>query len=157
MAEATQTTKPKTKPATAAPSDVFSTSMMEAPAAFRDLAEKSLSQVKSNYEKMRSVAEEATGLMEGTYTTACKCAADYGLKLIEAARENANANFDFAGELFGAKSVSEVIELSTAHARKQFETLANQNRELMTLIQKLATETAEPIRESFSRTMQKVA
>ena len=147
----TQTTKPKSKQAFAAFPGV------EAPAAFRDMAEKSLSQAKDNYEKMKSAAEEATSVLEDTYATASKGAADYSLKVIELARENSNAAFDFAAELLGAKSFSEVVELSTAHARKQFETLSEQGKELATLAQKVATEAAEPIKEGMSKAARKVA
>ena len=130
---------------------------VEAPAAFRDMAEKSLSHAKDSYEKMKSAAEEATGVMESTYATATKGAADYSLKVIEMARENANATFDFAAGLLGAKTFSEVIELSTTHARKQFETLGEQSKELATLAQKVATEAAEPIKEGMSKAAKKVA
>ena len=130
---------------------------VEAPAAFRDMAEKGLSQAKDNYEKMKSAAEEATGVLEDTYATASKGATDYALKVIEMARENANATFDFATQLLGAKTFSEVIELSTTHARKQFETLGEQSKELATLAQKVATEAAEPIKEGMSKAAKKVA
>ena len=130
---------------------------VEAPAAFRDMAEKSLSHAKDSYEKMKSAAEEATGVLESTYATATKGAADYSLKVIEMARENANATFDFAAGLLGAKTFSEVIELSTTHARKQFETLGEQSKELATLAQKVATEAAEPIKEGMSKAAKKVA
>ena len=53
--------------------------------------------------------------------------------------------------------LSEVIELSTAHARKQFEALSAQSRELATLAQKVATEAAEPIKEGMTRAAKKVA
>src|SRR5262249_16881170 len=102
-----QTVKPKTKPSLP-PSGASVFPGAEAPAAFRDLAERSLSQAKDNYEKMKSAAEEATGLLEETYATATKGASDYGLKLIEVARANTNATFDYATELLGAKSPSEV-------------------------------------------------
>ena len=101
----------------------FEIPKMEIPAAFRELAEKSVSQAKETYEKMKSAAEEATDVLEDTYATATKGAADYGLKMIEAARENTNAAFDFATQLMTVKSLSEMVELSTAHTRKQFETL----------------------------------
>ena len=148
----TQTTKPKTKtpPFTAFPG-------VEAPAAFRDMAEKSLSQAKDNYEKMKSAAEEATGVLEDTYATASKGAANYGLKVIEFARNNSNAAFDFASELLGAKTFAEFVELSTAHARKQFETMSEQSKELAALAQKVATEAAEPIKEGMSKAAKKVA
>lgn len=130
---------------------------VEAPAAFRDMAEKSLSQAKDNYEKMKSAAEEATGVLESTYATATKGAADYSLKVIELTRVNANSTFDFAAELLGAKTFSEVIELSTAHARKQFEALSEQSKELAALAQKVATEAAEPIKEGMNKAAKSVA
>jgi phasin len=135
----------------------FEMPKMEIPAAFRELAEKSVSQVKESYEKMKSAAEEATDLLEGTYATASKGASEYGFKVIEAARVNTNAAFDFATELMGAKSFSEFVELSTAHARKQFEALTAQSKELAALAQKVATETAEPVKESVTKAFKKVA
>jgi phasin len=130
---------------------------VEAPAAFRDMAEKSLSQAKDNYEKMKSAAEEATGVLEDTYASASKGAADYGLKVIELARTNTNAAFDFAVELLGAKTLSEVIEKSTSHARKQFEAFSEQGKELATLAQKVATEAVEPIKEGMTKAAKQAA
>jgi phasin len=135
----------------------FEMPKMEIPAAFRELAEKGVSQAKENYEKMRTAAEEATGLMEGTYATASKGASEYGSKMIEAARTNTNAAFDFASELMSAKSFSDFVEVSTAHARKQFEVLTAQTKELAALAQKVATETAEPVKESVTKAFKKVA
>jgi len=150
MPEANTQAKPRSKPQIPPfPASVFPGA--EAPAAFRDMAEKSLSHAKDNYEKMKSVAEEATGVLEDTYATASKGAADYGLKVIEFARNNSNAAFDFASELMGAKTFAEVVELSTAHARKQFETMSEQSKELAALAQKVATEAAEPIKEGMNK------
>jgi hypothetical protein len=56
-----------------------------------------------------------------------------------------------------AKSLSDFVELSSAHARKQFETLASQSKELATLVQKVATETTEPVKESVNKVFKKVA
>jgi phasin len=135
----------------------FEMPKMEVPAAFREFAEKGVSQAKENYEKMKTAAEEATGLLEGTYATASKGASEYGAKVIEAARLNTNAAFDFASEMMNAKSFSDLVELSTAHTRKQFETLTAQSKELAALAQKVASETAEPVKESFSKAFKKVA
>ncbi len=156
MAEPTHISKPK-KAETSFESPKFETLRMETPAAFRDIAEKGISQAKETYEKMKAAAEEATGYLEDTYATASKGAADYGLKLIEAARANTNAAFDYTSELFAARSFSEVVEVSTAHARKQFDAVQAQARELALLAQKVATETAEPIKEGMSKIAKKVA
>jgi len=134
----------------------FELPKMEVPAAFREMAEKSVSQAKENYEKMKVAAEQATDVIEDTYATASKGASDYGLKFIEAARENANASFDFATKLMTVKSFSEMVELATAHARKQFESVTAQTKDLTALAQKVATETAEPVKESVTKVFKKV-
>ena len=56
-----------------------------------------------------------------------------------------------------AKSLSEVVELSTSHARKQFETLTAQSKELTALAQKVAAETAEPLKAGVTSAFRKVA
>jgi phasin len=135
----------------------FDLPKMEVPAAFREIAEKGVAQAKDAYEKVKAATEEATDLIEDTYTTAVKGTVDYNLKVIEAARANANAAFDFASELVGVKSLSEVVELTTAHARKQFEAVTEQTKELTAAAQKLAAETAEPIKSGVTKAFKKVA
>lgn len=135
----------------------FDLPKLEVPAAFREIAEKSVAQAKESYEKMKAATEEATDLLEETYTTAMKGTVDYNLKVIDATRANVNAAFDLASELFGVKSLSEAVELTTAHARKQFETVTEQAKDLTAAAQKLANETAEPIKTGVSRAFKKVA
>jgi hypothetical protein len=55
------------------------------------------------------------------------------------------------------KSVAEMVELSTAHMRKQFDAMSAQSKELTALAQKVTTETVEPIKESVSSAFKKVA
>jgi len=166
MAEAATeaTSKPRTsKPASSAfempkfEMPKFEIPKVEMPAAFREFAERGVAQCKDTYEKMKAAAEEATDVLETTYSTATKGASDYGLKVIEAARVNTNAAFDFAGELITAKTLSEMIELSSSHARKQFEAFTQQGKELTALAQKVATETAEPIKSGMNKAFSKVA
>jgi phasin len=135
----------------------FDMPKLEVPAAFREIAEKSVSQAKESWEKMKAVTEEATDVLEDSYATASKGAADYNLKLIEIARANTNAYFDFATELFSVKSLSEVVELSTTHARQQFETVTAQTKELAALAQKVTTDTVEPIKAGVTNAFRKVA
>lgn len=161
------TTKAKAKPtssASASPFEFpkfgmpnFEMPQMEVPAAFREFAEKSASQAKDTYEQLKTAAVEATDLLEDTYATATKGASDYGLKVIEATRANTNATFDFYAQLFGLKSYSEMVELSTLHARKQFETVTAQSKDLAALAQKVITETTEPVKESVTKAFKKVS
>ena len=106
---------------------------------------------------MKTAAEDATELLEETYATASKGCSGYGLKVIETARVNSNATFDLFGEVLSAKSVSEVVELYTAFVRKQFETVSTQAKELADHAQKVATETVEPIKQSFTTAFSKAA
>jgi phasin len=135
----------------------FDMPKMEVPAAFRELAEKGVAQTKDAYEKMKAAAEESTAMLETCYATASKGSTEYGAKVIEIARTNTNAYFDYVESLFGVKSPSDLVEISTAHARAQFEALTAQSKELATLAQKVATDTAEPIKTGVSKAMKKVA
>ena len=165
MAETVQVATPKIKSKPAAPASAFEAPKfempkfdmpkfdmpnIEMPAAFRELAEKGVAQAKDNYEKIKSAAEQATDMLEDTYSNASKGASDYGLKVIETARANSNAAFNLFGELLTAKTFSEVVEKSTAYMRTQFETMTAQAKELTEQAQKVAAQTAEPIKETIS-------
>jgi len=170
MAENTVSTAatPKAKPrpvAVAAPAfeipkfeiPKFEMPKFEVPTAFREIAEKGIAQAKENYEKVKSAAEQATDVLEETYSTASKGCASYGLKLVETTRANSDAAFDLLSELMTAKSYAQVVELSSAYLRKQFDALVAQAKELSEHAQKVATETAEPIKESISTNFNKAA
>ena len=160
--EASVNVKTKAKPAasgfdTKFEMPKFELPKMEIPAAFREVAEKSVSQAKDNYEKLKAAAEEATDVLEETYATATKGSTEYGLKLIDVARLNTNAAFDFFSQVITVKSISEALELSTAHARKQFETMTEQGKELTSIAQKVATDSAEPLKAGVTKAFSKVA
>jgi hypothetical protein len=90
---------------------------LEMPEAFREIVEKGVAQAKDTCEKAKVASEQAADLFQNTYVTAAKGATDYNLKLIEIARANTRAAFDYAHELLGVKSPSEFTELSTAQAQ----------------------------------------
>jgi phasin len=166
MAEATNVkAKPATKPVTETAftqspnfgGGKFDLPKVEVPAAFREFAEKGVSQAKDTWEKMKSASEEATDLLEDSYTSAAKGAVDYNRKVVEIARSNANAAFDFATELLTVKSISEIVELTTSHARKQFDAYSAQAKELTAVAQKVATEASEPLKSGVTNAFKKVA
>jgi hypothetical protein len=68
-------------------------------------------------------------------------------------RVNVNASFDYTRELLGSKSLADAVELSASHIRKQFESLSAQAKTLSALAQKVATETAGPIKAGVSKTL----
>ena len=124
---------------------------VEVPEMMRSFAEKSVQQAKDNYTKFKSAADQATLAFEDTYTTASKGAAEFNLKALDALRTNVNAAFDYTRELLAARTLADAVELSSAHARKQFEVLSAQTRELTETAQKIAPQTAEPLTASVGK------
>jgi|SRR5689334_12828616 phasin len=166
MAETTAATpKAKAKPVTiGGASDApkfelpkFEMPKFEIPTAFREFAEKGVAQARENYEKVKSAAEEVTDVFEDTYSTASKGCASYGLKVIETTRVNSDAAFDLMTELMTAKSYSEMVELYSAYLRKQFDAFVAQAKDLSEHAQKVATDTAEPIKGAFNNALSKAA
>ena len=135
------------------PSDPFSASVIpfEVPEQVRAFAEKGVSQARDNYAKFKDAAETHNSTIEAVFTNASKGASTYSAKVMEFLKANTTANLDFAQELLSVKSPSEALELYTAHARKAFETLQSQAKELAELAQKVAAETAEPIKANASK------
>jgi len=133
--------------------DPFSASIIpfEVPEQMRAFAEKGVSQARDSYAKFKDAAETHNGTIEAVFTTASKGASEYSAKLMEFMKANTSTALDFAQQLLGVKSPSEAMELWTSHARKQYETLAAQDKELAELSQKVATETAEPIKASAAK------
>ncbi|MDA9533095.1 phasin [Bradyrhizobium sp. CCBAU 25338] len=135
--------------------DPFSASIIpfEVPEQMRAFAEKGAAQARENYAKFKDAAETHNGTVEAVFTCASKGASEYTAKLVEFMKANTSAQLDFAQQLFGLKSPAEALELWTGHTRKQFETLQSQAKELVELSQRVAAETAEPIKASASKYM----
>jgi len=133
--------------------DPFSASIIpfEVPEQMRAFAEKGVSQARDNYAKFKDVAETHNGTIEAVFTIASKGASEYSARLMEIVKANTTTNLDFAQELLSVKSPSEAMSLWTAHTRKQLETVTAQAKELSELGQKVATETAEPIKANASK------
>jgi phasin len=133
--------------------DPFSASIVpfEVPEQMRAFAEKGVSQARDNYAKFKDAAEAHNGTIEAVFTTASKGASEYSAKLMEFVKANTTSALDFAQELLGAKTPSEALELWTTQARKNLETFNAQAKELAELGQKVASQTAEPIKASASK------
>ncbi|NLH80408.1 MAG: phasin [Phyllobacteriaceae bacterium] len=125
----------------------------EIPAVLRGLAEKAVTQAKSNYEKMKAVAEEATDAIEDSYETARAGVIQYGNKTIDAAKANSDATLGHAKDLLGVKTFAEAIELQTSFVRQQYETLSAQAKELQEMATKLAGEAAKPVKDVFEKSI----
>jgi phasin len=119
----------------------------------RKVAAQGVEETRAAYARVEAAAEDASGSLESSYSIATKGIVEFNTKALEAARANTEAAFELARALFGVKSLSEAITLQTEHARKQYEAMTFQMKDLAALAQKLMTETAEPIKTSVTKTL----
>ena len=123
---------------------------IEFPANLREFAEEAMAQTRGNYERFETVANEMVSALASTQSTAAKSIVNYRTWMIKVAHGNVIAAFDFAQDLSKAKSVSDVMELASAHARARYDALAIQTKELNELSRTLVTEMAKPINTSIA-------
>ncbi|CAN5244911.1 phasin [soil metagenome] len=133
--------------------DPFSSSVIpfQMPEQVRAFAEKGVTQAREGYSKFKEAAEAHNGTVEAVMSTATKGATDYSAKLLDIARTNTNAGFDFMQSMIGVKSPSAAMELISAFTKSQVETLTGQTKELAEMGQKIATDTAEPIKSGAAK------
>ena len=127
-------------------------SKTEASEQFRELAEKGGAQSQKIFDTVSAATGQTADAIKKCYSNAVKGAQDYSNKVVEFAQTNTNATFDFAQRVSGVKSPSEFIELSTVHARQQFETLAKQTTELWPC-QRVSLATVEPLKTGFTKSL----
>lgn len=135
----------------------FDMTLFPIPGIFRGLAEQSAGRAKENCEKMKVASGEIADHLREAYANNAKSAADYGAKVIEISSINTQSAFDFLTGLMATKSLSDIMNLSATQSRKNLEVASAQNKELWELLQRAATETAEPIKKSFTRVLQPVS
>jgi phasin len=107
--------------------------------------ERGAAQIRETSEKLSASTEQTFKMVENSFASAVNAIKDYNLKALEFAQANLQATFDHAKQLTSAKSPAEMLELWTTCASKQFETFAEQTKELTVLGQRVATDTAEPL------------
>src|SRR3974390_3460011 len=75
-------------------------------------------QMKDTYERMRLNTDAFTEAFQKTCASAASASADWSVKVGEVMRANIASNLEFANRLAAARTLPDVIELSTSHARK---------------------------------------
>ncbi len=131
--------------------EAFNMPNMEVPAAAREMAEKSIEQAREAYAKVKTVAEDATDLLEDAFESTRKGAIDFNFKAIDAAKTNTDATFQFVKDLMSVKTLAEAIELQSSFARSQFDTYSSQAKELQELGVKFASEVSQPVKEAVEK------
>ena len=107
--------------------------------------EKGAAQIRETSDRLNASTEQTVKMIENSFASGVNALKDYNLKAFEFTQTNLEATFDSAKQLVSAKSPTEMLELWSKCASKQFETFAEQAKELTALGQRVATESAEPL------------
>ncbi|VIO72482.1 hypothetical protein CI1B_41270 [Bradyrhizobium ivorense] len=133
--------------------DGFNLPLFALPEAFQGAAEQNATRAKQQIDKVKEASTEVALLLKEAYAINAKGAADYAAKVIEISSTNTSSALALMTDLIGTKSLSEVIQLSANHGRKNFEVIAAQNKELWDLTKKVAKEGSEPLKKGFARAL----
>jgi phasin len=116
-----------------------------------------LEHARVSYDSVKEAAGEAAGNLEAALAAANTGAKELNLKAIDVVHASAEAAFELARSLAAAKTVSEMIELQTAHARKQFETMNEQMKQYAELARKVTSDALSPLSQTLEKTFGRAA
>jgi phasin len=129
----------------------------DASGAAREFAQQGAALAKDVSEKTQVTAEETSKILSETFSTVTKSATEFNRQWIEMVHANTNSTLDFVHQLLGVKSPTEFLEVSAAHARKQFETFTEQTQKLTGLTQKVTTNAVEPFQAGMRKALTKAS
>jgi phasin len=116
----------------------------EIPATVREIAGRSVEQVKDAYGRFADAARQAQDMVAKSTDVMANGAKEVNEKVFTFAEANTKAVFEVASRLAQARDVKEVLEIQTAYARSQMEAYAHQAQELARIVAASAQK-AQPI------------
>ena len=112
-------------------------------------------QSKQMFERATEVGQETGRRIEDSYLQATQGSIEYQRRALAIVQANFDAAFECSQALVSVKSPLEFIEVSMEHARRQFDALSNQTRELAQLAQKAATSNIEPLTNGLNSALRR--
>lgn len=116
----------------------------EIPKEMRSMAEASLQQARTTFEKFLANAQAAAGSIEERGATVRAGAKDINSKAIAFAEKNVQGSLDHAQSLLRAKDLSEVMRLHGEYVQAQMRSLAEQASEMGSIAARAAIDVAKP-------------
>ena len=123
----------------------------------KETLEASIEKVADFREQIRHATEEASASIEASLKLVSQGVTDLNVKTIEAFQASADAQFAFVKALLSTKSMTDVITLQNEHLRQQFETLNAAAKDVSDLIQKVSTQSVEPIKATLAKSLKLAA
>src|SRR5262249_40311107 len=104
----------------------------------KKIANQGAATLRNALDNTEKVTEQATQASREGYAIATQGFRDLNLKLIELARANSDAVFDFLSEAMNAKDVQGIVDLWIKHSQRQIEMVNQQSQQLADLGQQVA-------------------
>ena len=123
----------------------------------RKYADKAAAIANETLEKGKVAAEQSARMIEQSYSITVENIRNFNVKMLDMAHAKTEEVFAFARQLASARTPSDIMELWTSHAQKQFEMLNEQTKELTAFGQKMAGESAAPIARSVNQAFKKAS
>ena len=95
--------------------------------------------------KAKQTAHEATERAGASVSKAAEGLRDCQTTILAATQANMNAIFEYMQDACNAKSVPELMEISSRHARRQMEMMSEQARDIAGAVQKATVESTRPL------------
>jgi phasin len=114
----------------------------EIPSTVRDLASKSVDQVREAYNRFLEAARQAHDVVMKSSDVITSGAREINQKAVKYTEANLQANFELAQRLVHAKDIKEALDIQNQFARQQMETFAQQAQELTRLVAQSAQKAA---------------
>jgi len=127
------------------------------PQPLTEAVEASVNKVADFQQQIRLATEEATASVGASLKAVSQGVTDLNVKTIEALQASADAQFAFVKALLSTKSMSDAITLQNEHLRQQFETLQAAAQDVSNLIQRVSTQSVEPIKTTLAKSLKVAA
>ena len=117
----------------------------------RELAQIGVRKAAEGWEQISKAAQTATEQLNAQVTEARDNAAKAGLKILEVAKEDADASFAAMRDLLSAKSPLEAFDVSAKYWRGRLETRIAQAQDLGAFVRKTADDAVRPVQERIEK------
>jgi phasin len=119
----------------------------------REAAVQGLAQSREAFEKANAATKGALESLEASSSIVTKGLSEFNAKALEALQANLSMSLEYFSALASVKSPADAAKLPADLAKKQMEALTAQAKDLTALAQKIATESVEPLKEQFAKTV----
>ena len=117
----------------------------------REFAQIGVRKATEGFEKISQAAQTASEEMNTQYTQAREGATKAGLKILDVAKEDADAGFAAMRDFLSAKSPLEAFDVSAKYWRGRLETRIAQAQDLGAFVRKSADDVVRPVQERIEK------